>query len=90
MDIEYDEAKAAITLEKRGIDFSKAGQVFEGKYLTKPDDRQDYGEDRFISVGWYEGELVTVVWTPRGKARRIISMRYMHEKEQRRALPYLD
>lgn len=90
MDIEYDEAKAAKTLEERGIDFSKAAQVFEGKHLTKPDDREDYGEERFNSVGWYEGRLVAMTWTPRGKARRIISMRYMHEKEQRRALLYLD
>ncbi|WP_313056167.1 BrnT family toxin [Pseudomonas lopnurensis] len=83
MEIEFDLAKAARTKEQRGIDFNRAGEVFQRKHLTRRDDRFDYGEERFTTVGWYSGRLVAVTWTPRGEVRRIISMRYMHEKEQR-------
>ncbi len=37
-----------------------------------------------MTVGKLEGRLVMVVWTPRGKTRRIISMRKCNEREQTR------
>jgi uncharacterized DUF497 family protein len=58
--------------------------VFAGRHATLPDDRKDYGEPRFISAGILRDRLVVLVWTPRGAARRIISMRYAHDKEIRR------
>jgi uncharacterized DUF497 family protein len=33
--------------------------------------------------------LVVFVWTPRGVARRIISMRHCHEREAKKIRPYL-
>jgi len=41
----------------------------------------DYGEPRFITVGWLHGRLVVLAWTPRGEIRRIISLRYANERE---------
>jgi uncharacterized DUF497 family protein len=46
------------------------------------DVRQEYGESRFITVGWLKERMVVLVWTPRGAARRIISMRKANEREQ--------
>ncbi|NML16416.1 BrnT family toxin [Azohydromonas caseinilytica] len=43
--------------------------------------RQDYGEQRTITFGLLHGRMVALVWTPRGAARRIISMRYANERE---------
>lgn len=40
-----------------------------------------YGEQRFITVGWLDERLVVLVWTQRGLARRIISMRKANERE---------
>jgi uncharacterized protein len=37
---------------------------------------------RFISAGYLRGRMVVIVWTPRGNARHIISMRYCHDKEE--------
>ena len=48
------------------------------------DERKDYGELRFRAVGRIEGRPYMVVFTPRGKRLRIISMRRMHEKEARK------
>ena len=75
MDIEFDEEKRLRTLDQRGLDFAHAARLFDGEELTLPDDRADYGEDRFFTVGFLDGRMVLTVWTPRGEARRIISMR---------------
>lgn len=48
------------------------------------DDREDYGEIRTITVGWLDADVVAIVWTERGAARRIISMRKCNERERKR------
>ena len=58
-----------------------AREVFDGLTITLPDQRQDYGEPRFITAGWLDERLLVLVWTPRGLARRIISMRKANERE---------
>ena len=87
MHIEYDEAKRAVTLEQRGLDFADAGAVLAGANITFPDLRHSYGEERFNTVGLLHGRMVVVTWTPRGAARRIISMRKANEREQTRYHP---
>lgn len=82
MDLEFDPHKRAITLANRGLDFAEVAQLFAGRTATIPDDREEYGESRFITAGTLNGRLVVVVWTPRGAARRIISMRYAHAREE--------
>jgi uncharacterized DUF497 family protein len=82
--ITFDPAKRKATLEQRGLDFADAGRLFAGEVATEPDLRKDYGEARFISAGLLDGRLVVIVWTPRGTARRTISMRYVHAKEEER------
>ncbi len=61
---------------------ARAGEVFAGATLTVEDDREDYGEDRFITIGFLDERMVILVWTPRNGARRIISMRKANEREQ--------
>lgn len=82
MAVEFDAAKRAATLKARGLDMARAGEVFTGATLTVEDDRRDYGEDRFITIGFLDGRMVILVWTPRSSARRIISMRRANEREQ--------
>ena len=81
--ITYDPAKRTLTLANRGLDFDDAALVFEGRHLTALDNRRDYGERRWISVGALDGRTVVIVWTPRDGSRRVISMRYAHDKEVR-------
>ncbi len=59
-----------------------AATVFAGPHLTVEDDRFDYGETRFITVDHLAGRRVVLVWTPRGEARRVISMRKANNREQ--------
>jgi len=81
MSIEFDEEKRAATLKARGLDMARAGEVFEGTTLTDEDDRRNYGEDRFITIGFLDERMVVLVWTPRNDAYRIISMRQAKERE---------
>ena len=82
MEIEYDDEKRALTLKHRGLDFVHADRVFEGATLTLEDDRVDYGETRYQTIGQLDGRVVMVVWTPRDTARRIISMRECNARER--------
>lgn len=84
MRITFDPAKRARTLTERGLDFADAAQVFAGLHATLEDMRRDYGEPRYISAGMLNDRLVVLVWTPRGSARRVISMRHAHADEEAR------
>ncbi len=79
--IEYDEAKRLKILEERGLDLADSILVFMGSYVELADDRQDYGEVRYRVWGFLRERRVSLVWTPRGNNRRIITMRYAHESE---------
>ncbi len=81
--IEFDTVKLDKALAARGLDFSRAGEVFAGKHLTREDSRKPYGEARLQTVVKIDGRIVVMVWTPRGEARRIISMRKANEREIR-------
>ncbi|WP_127471369.1 BrnT family toxin [Thiomicrorhabdus aquaedulcis] len=67
MNIQYDEQKRQITLEQRGLDFADAWQIFEGTHYTLEDDRQNYGEQRLISIGLINKRMAVAVWTPRAE-----------------------
>lgn len=89
MKIEYDPAKRNTTLETRGLDMAQAGEVWNGPHLSFEDNRQDYGEPRFITFGLLSDRLVFVAWTQRGNTCRVISMRKANEREKKRYGPLL-
>lgn len=82
MKVEFDAAKRAGTLEQRGLDMARAGEVLEGATLTIEDDRMDYGETRYITIGFLDERMVVLVWTPRDDVHRIISMRKANDREK--------
>jgi hypothetical protein len=57
--------------------------VFDGATFTFEDDRFDYGEQRFITLGILKGVVVVIAHTERNEVIRIISMRKAtkHERE---------
>ncbi len=83
MKIQFDEAKRAATLEVQGLDMARSGEVFEGTSLTVHDERKDYGERRFLTIGFLDDDMVILVWTPRRNAQRIISMRKANGRERK-------
>jgi uncharacterized DUF497 family protein len=89
MQIEFDGDKRDKTLAQRGLDFARAAEVFAGSHFTGEDERSGYHEPRYITVGTLDARMVVMVWTPRGEARRIISMRKANEREQTRYAHHL-
>jgi uncharacterized DUF497 family protein len=81
MEIEYHEDKRLQTLRERGLDFARAQEIFDSDSVDVPDERFNYGEQRWLTFGLLDGRHVAVVWTTREDRRRIISMRHMHERE---------
>ncbi|MFO1360033.1 BrnT family toxin [Plasticicumulans sp.] len=84
MKIEFDPGKRDKPLVERGLDFARADEVFAGRHFTAEDAREDYSEPRYITVGKLDDRMVVMVWTPRGEARRIISLRKANDREQAR------
>jgi hypothetical protein len=83
MPFEWDPDKAARNFVKHGVDFNEAVKIFAGPVIERADDRREYGETRFISVGRFRDRWFTVVSTWRGEIRRIISARQANGKEKR-------
>ncbi|TRU99145.1 MAG: BrnT family toxin [Microcystis wesenbergii Mw_QC_S_20081001_S30D] len=61
MEYRWDEAKRLTNLRKHGIDFADVPAVFDGDILTVEDDRLDYGEQRFVTLGLLKGRIIAVV-----------------------------
>lgn len=82
--VTFDPAKRDATLAERGLDFADTVTVFAGLTLDWRDERADYGEVRWITIGHLAGRMVVVVWTARGESRHVISMRKANDREQAR------
>ncbi|MGB3621199.1 MAG: BrnT family toxin [Ketobacter sp.] len=85
MQFEWDEAKNATNIRKHGIDFADVMDMFNHPMLTLVDDREDYGEERWIGVGWIQQLVGVVVYVERHEDTiRIISARKATKHEVRR------
>ena len=87
MKLIFDPVKRDTTLRIRGLDFADAAELFAGVHKTRTDTRRDYGEVRFISIGFVRSRMMVVVWAQRGDTRRVISMRKANERERKRFTP---
>ncbi|MGC8485917.1 MAG: BrnT family toxin [Candidatus Baltobacteraceae bacterium] len=62
--------------------FRRAADVFAGDYIETKSGNRDFGGLRYVAIGSVEGLIVTVIWTPRGMKRRIISVHPSSRKER--------
>ena len=88
MAFEWDERKNVRNFEVHGISFEDAPRIFGSPALEFPvvefkDERRDYGEDRMIALGKHGPDLIAVVYTWRGRNRRIISARRASGSERK-------
>ena len=82
MRFEWDEAKRRENLRKHGIDFVDLPPLFDGVTVTVLDDRFDYGEDRFLTVGVLQGIVIVVAHTETAELIRFISARKATRNEE--------
>ena len=84
MQFEWHGAKAEANLQAHGVSFDLAKTVFKDPFaIERLDDREDYGEARFVLIGMAEGNVVLfVAYTEREDLVRIISARRATQNEQ--------
>jgi uncharacterized DUF497 family protein len=78
----WHEPKRQANLKKHGIDFADAERVFAGPTFTFEDDRADYGEQRWITLGLLGMRVMVIVHTETEDEIRVISMREADNDEQ--------
>lgn len=84
MKFEWDPEKAEANLAKHGIDFESAKSVFLDPQRVEIDvTRLNLPEERYMVIGEIDELLYTVIYTPRGQSRRLISARRSHRSERR-------
>ena len=71
----WDEAKRQANLEKHGLDFADAEQVFAGPMAIFEDIRDSYGEQRLIAIGMLSAVVVLIIHVESDETIRVISMR---------------
>ena len=79
----WDDEKRDANLEKHGIDFEDARDVFSGLTVIVKDARFDYGEHRFITLGMLKDIVVVIAHTETDEEIRVVSMRKATKNEQR-------
>ena len=75
-------AKRESNLRDHGLDFVDASEVFAGATFTYRDDRFDYGEERFVTLGLLRGIVVSIVHAETPRRIHIISFRKATKHEQ--------
>ncbi len=82
MRFEWDENKRLINIKKHGIDFADIPAIFEHDIVTAIDDRFDYGETRYQTLGLLKSRVILVVHTESETVIRIISARKATKYEE--------
>lgn len=80
MEFEWDEEKRLSNLRKHGIDFEDATEIFDGRFTVTFESHYQT-EERQRTVGVIRGDVITIVWTQRGPAIRVISARRARKNE---------
>ncbi|UAJ74029.1 BrnT family toxin [Synechocystis sp. PCC 7339] len=90
MQFEWDEAKNLENIRKHEIDFADVPSMFDSEMLIEFDNRSDYGEERWIGIGFLGPGVAVVVWTERFQNLiRIISARRANNHEKKRFQRYI-
>lgn len=82
MRFEWDESERQTNLRQHGLDFSGVESIFAGETLTVLDDRFDYGEIGFLTLGILNGRVVALAHTETDEVARIISLRKASKSEE--------
>jgi uncharacterized DUF497 family protein len=82
LSFEWDDEKAAANLIKHHVPFALDSRVYDPARIDRYDGREDYGEDRFLTIGLVGTVIVVVTYTMRGETVRLISARKAERHEQ--------
>jgi uncharacterized DUF497 family protein len=82
----WNELKNRENIRKHGIDFKDAAEIFSCPMLTNIDNRHDYGEERWVGIGFMKGIITVIVYTENDDKNiiRLISARKATKNENQR------
>ncbi len=84
MKVSYDPRKNARNVTERGLSFERAADLDWERAAIAEDDRKDYPERRFVALGYLDGRLHVLCFTPTAGGIRVISFRKANKREMRR------
>ena len=82
MEITFDPRKNERNLRERGLGFEMVAEFNFGSAIYAIDNRRNYGEVRTRALGFIGETLYALVFTMRGSALRVISLRKANRKER--------
>ena len=81
MELEWNETKRLINLEKHHADFIDVAEFFDSPQVVAEDRRFDYQEKRWISYGLLRQRVMVLIYTKRKNVIRVISFRKANKNE---------
>ena len=82
MQYEWDENKRIANIARHKVDFISAVDFQWDTALETVDDRFDYGEERWVALGFIGNKLHVMVYNFRSQNIRIISLRKANKRER--------
>jgi len=82
--ITFDTTKSVANIKTRGLSFDRVADLDWSTADIVEDTRRDYGERRYRVIGYLDGRLHVAVFTPRGEAVHVISLRKANVREVKR------
>ncbi|MDM8541832.1 BrnT family toxin [Desulfococcaceae bacterium HSG7] len=82
MKYEWDDSKRKANIAKHGVDFLSAEEFDWSTAIEVIDDRSNYGEDRWITLGFIGNRLHIMIYTDRIDTIRIIRLRKADKRER--------
>lgn len=79
--IEFDPEKSERNKKERGLPFENAIRIDWETAVYYKDNRFNYSEDRIIALGFLDGHLHVVCFTPIDGGVRVISFRKANKRE---------
>ena len=84
MKLHYDPIKSARNEAERGLPFAAAAAFDFDSALYLVDERKEYGEIRYIAIGYLGARLHVLCFTEASDGIRVISFRKANEREAKR------
>ena len=84
MRVSYDPVKNARNIRERGLSFDSATDFVFETAMYAVDERQEYGETRFVAIGMLADRLHVLCFTEGPDGIRVISFRKANAREVKR------
>lgn len=79
----WDDKKRRANIKSHGMDFVGCEAIWDDFTVTSEDIRQRYNEQRLVTFGRLNGQVVVVVYTERRGRPHVISLRKAEKYEAR-------